>query len=45
MRFDLLSTLGNDVVSYDTCKYWYRRFKNSDFDLSYRKRPGQPAKF
>ena len=33
----ICSTLGNVVVSYDTCKYWYRRFKNSDFDLSDRK--------
>ena len=38
-------TLGNDVVPYDTCKYWYRRFKNSYFDLSDRERPGQPPKF
>ena len=32
-------------MSYNTCNYWYGRFKNSDSDLSDRKRPGQPSKF
>ena len=26
-------------------KYWCKRFKNSEFDLSDRERPGQPPKF
>ena len=30
---------------YDTCKYWNRRLKNDDFDLSDRERPGQLPKF
>ncbi|XP_015110101.1 uncharacterized protein LOC107036574 isoform X3 [Diachasma alloeum] len=41
----ICSTLGSNIVSYDTCKYWYKRFKNKDFDLNDRERPGQPLKF
>ena len=32
-------------MSYDVCKYWYKRFKSGDFDLSDRERPGQSLKF
>ena len=41
----ICSTLGKDIVSYDVCKYWYKRFKSGDFDLSDRKRSEQPLKF
>ena len=41
----ICSTFGKDIVSYDVCKYWYKRFKSGDFDLSDREHPGQRLKF
>ena len=38
-------TFGKDIVSYDVCTYWYKRFKSGDFDLNDREHPGQPLKF
>ncbi len=44
-RESMCSLLGADVVSYETCNYWYNRFRSGDFDLSDQPRPGQPRKF
>ena len=34
-----------DTVTHKTCEKWFQRFRNGDFDLSDRQRPGQPKKF
>lgn len=44
-RESIYSVLGADIVSYETCNYWYKRFRNGEFDLSDQPRPGQPRKF
>ena len=36
--------LGVNVVSKSTCKFWFRRFKEDDFDVSDRERSGAPQK-
>lgn len=41
----ICTDLGQDAVTYKTCKKWYQRFRNGDFDLSDRRRSGQPQKF
>ena len=41
----ICSALGESAVTHKTCKKWFQRFRNGDFDLSNRKRPGQPKKF
>ena len=33
----ICSALGEDAVTHETCKKWFQRFRNSDFDLSDRK--------
>ncbi len=44
-RESMCSILGADVVSYETCNYWYKRFRSGNFDLSDQPRPGKPRKF
>ena len=41
----ICSFLGIKVVSPESCRYWYKRFRDGDFDLSDRPRTGQPKKF
>ena len=41
----ICSALGEGAVTYKTCKKWFQRFRNGDFDLSVQERPGQPKKF
>ena len=41
----ICSFLGTNVVSAETCRYWYRRFQDGDFDLSDQPCTGQPKKF
>uniref|UniRef100_A0A1I7XBE6 HTH_48 domain-containing protein n=1 Tax=Heterorhabditis bacteriophora TaxID=37862 RepID=A0A1I7XBE6_HETBA len=36
------SVLGEGVVSHSTCRFWFRRFKAGDFDVSDRQRFGTP---
>ncbi|KAG5330522.1 SETMR methyltransferase, partial [Acromyrmex charruanus] len=36
--------LGVNVVSKSTCEFWFRRFKEDDFDVSDRERSGAPQK-
>ncbi len=45
VRESICSVLGADVVSYETCNYWYEHFRSDDFDLSDQPRCGQPRKF
>lgn len=33
-----------DVVSYNTCEYWFKRFKKNDFNLMDKQRPGDSRK-
>lgn len=41
----ICAALDEDTVTHKMCKKWYQRFRNGDFDLSDRQRPGQPQKF
>ena len=41
----ICSALGEGVVTHKTCKKWFQRFRNGDFDFSNRERPDQPKKF
>lgn len=41
----LVKAYGNDALSQTTCKDWFRRFKNGNFDLSDKKRENRPKKF
>uniref|UniRef100_A0A1I7WAH3 HTH_48 domain-containing protein n=1 Tax=Heterorhabditis bacteriophora TaxID=37862 RepID=A0A1I7WAH3_HETBA len=38
----LCSVLGEGVVSHDTCRYWFQRFKAGEFDVNDRQRSGIP---
>ena len=40
----ICSILGENIVSESTCKYWFRRFKNNNFDVSDKERSGCPRK-
>lgn len=40
----ICSVLGDNIVSKSTCEYWYKRFKEGDFDVSDRERTGPPVK-
>ena len=40
----LVETYGGNVLS-DTCRDWFRRFKNNDFKLEDKERSGAPNKF
>ena len=37
--------LRESAVTHKTCKKWFQRFRNGDFDLSYWERTRQPEKF
>ena len=41
----ICSALGEGAVTHKMCKKWFQRFRNGDFDLSVRERPGQTKKF
>lgn len=41
----ICSALGENVISYSTCKKWFQRFRNGNFNLEDDERPGQPKKF
>ena len=41
----LLQIYGEHSPSQNTCEYWFRRFKNNDFDVSDKERVGAPKKF
>lgn len=36
---------GEHALSETTCREWFRRFKNGDFDLEDKERPGAEKKF
>ena len=36
------SVLGKDVLTYDVCAFWFRRFKEGEFSLIDRPRSGAP---
>lgn len=40
----ICSILGEGTVSHSTCKFWFRRFKDGDFDVSDQPRSGAPRK-
>ena len=40
----ICSVLGVNVVSKSTCEFWFRRFKEDDFDVSDREHSGVPQK-
>ncbi|KAG5321442.1 MOS1T transposase, partial [Pseudoatta argentina] len=41
----LVQTYGDDALSDTTCRDWFRRFKNNDFQLEDKERSGAPKKF
>lgn len=41
----LVETYGDNALSNTTCRDWFRRFKNNDFDLEDKERSGAPTKF
>lgn len=41
----LVETYGEHALSETTCRDWFRRFKNNDFDLGDKERSGAPRKF
>jgi len=41
----LCEAYGEHAPSIKTCEYWFRRFKNGDFDTSDKEREGRPVKF
>jgi len=42
----LLSEMyGDETLSERTCRVWFELFRNSDFDIRDKERPGQPKKF
>ncbi|KAG5313033.1 MOS1T transposase, partial [Pseudoatta argentina] len=41
----LVQTYGDNAPSDTTCRYWFRRFKNNDFELEDKERSGAPKKF
>lgn len=38
---NISATMGDDALSYDTAKRWFKRFKNGNFDLSDQPHPGR----
>jgi len=42
MRKSICSFLGEDVVFYDVCAFWFKRFKSGNFSLIDQQRPGGP---
>ncbi|KAG5317617.1 MOS1T transposase, partial [Pseudoatta argentina] len=41
----LVQTYGDNALSDTTCRGWFRRFKNNDFQLEDKERSGAPTKF
>jgi len=41
----LVETYGDNALSDTTCRDWFRRFKNNDFELEDKERSGAPTKF
>ncbi|KAG5326409.1 MOS1T transposase, partial [Pseudoatta argentina] len=41
----LVKTYGDNALSDTTCRDWFRRFKNNDFELEDKERSGAPKKF
>ncbi|KAG5313046.1 MOS1T transposase, partial [Pseudoatta argentina] len=41
----LVQTYGDNALSDTTCRDWFRRFKNNDFQLEDKERSGVPKKF
>lgn len=41
----LVETYGDQALSETTCRDWFRRFKNNDFDVEDKERSGAPKKF
>ncbi|KAG5317794.1 MOS1T transposase, partial [Pseudoatta argentina] len=41
----LVQTYGDNALSDTTCRDWFRRFKNNDFELEDKERSGAPKKF
>lgn len=41
----LVETYGDNALSDTTCRDWFRRFKNNDFELEDKERSGAPKKF
>lgn len=41
----LVETYGDHALSETTCRDWFRRFKNNDFDVEDKERSGAPKKF
>lgn len=41
----LVETYGEHALSETTCRDWFRRFKNNDFNLGDKERSGAPKKF
>ncbi|KAG5318165.1 MOS1T transposase, partial [Pseudoatta argentina] len=41
----LVQTYGDNALSDTTCRDWFRRFKNNDFELEDKERSGVPKKF
>ncbi|KAG5313072.1 MOS1T transposase, partial [Pseudoatta argentina] len=41
----LVQTYGDNALSDTTCRDWFRRFKNNDFELEDKERSGAPTKF
>lgn len=44
-RRNLQNVYGDDCVSEATCRYWFRRFKNGNFDIEDVSREGRPKTF
>ena len=40
----ICATYGESVVDESTCRRWFRKFRNGDFDLSDKPRSGRPQK-
>jgi len=40
-----VKTYGDYALSETTCRDWFRRFKNNDFDVEDKERSGAPKKF
>ena len=41
----LVEVYGESAPSDKSCREWFRRFKNGDFSIEDKERPGQPKKF
>lgn len=41
----LVETYNEQAPTISTCEYWFRRFKNGNFNLNDKERTGQPKKF